>query len=94
MSTQTDISAFTKIIAGWNQHVQCGRKEGLPHPCRNPASWRFASHCGHRGVVCTRHKNLFITHNRAIIGRDGDVNCYNCFARFTDTSKIARFWRL
>ncbi len=95
MSTQAGTFTFSEIVAGWDRRVRCQKVSGLPHQCRNPASWRGRMHCRPEGtLLCTRHKNLWIAQHREIIERCGDVNCYHCKQRFADTSEIARFWRL
>lgn len=95
MTSQTDTRMFEEIVAGWGQRVQCQKVSGLPHQCRNPASWRAVRHCGtERVLLCTRHKNLWIAHHQAVIHRDGDVDCSFCEQRFTNVSQIAAFSRL
>lgn len=95
MSTQTEPLVFSEIISGWDRRVQCQKVRGLPHQCRNPASWRGVMHChAERTLLCTRHKNLWIARHRAIIEHRGDVGCYHCKQRFADTSLLARFSQL
>ncbi|OBJ90898.1 hypothetical protein A5640_02055 [Mycobacterium asiaticum] len=90
MTTRTDAVSIALIEAAWDEQLRCQTSQSS-RPCRNPARWLGIKHGCERKLLCTFHKQRWITQTWIKIARNGGEIWCQCDRAFTSPEQLVRF---